>query len=77
MKRFAIVVTSLLLLACAGTPTPGGGANPGYPGVSRPASGAICVAPNQTCDRENRCCAGTTCMPEGRFGSLCRFPFPG
>jgi hypothetical protein len=69
MTRLGTVAASLALLAaCTATP-------PAPDPASR--AGAMCVRETQSCDRENRCCAESSCVHMGRYGSLCQRPAPG
>lgn len=74
IRTLTLAASALALLAaCAAPPTTGAGAS-ALAGVQR--AGPQCVAENQNCGRDASCCSGTVCMPSGRFGSLCRTPFP-
>jgi hypothetical protein len=75
IKRLCLVALSLALLhGCAAPPPASGTAQP-LPGVSpRMGSSAMCVGEEQPCSAQAHCCAGTSCVPLGRFGSVCRVP---
>jgi hypothetical protein len=73
-SRIALAALSLgLLYGCAAPSPPAASSG----ATLLPAAPAACVAENQACDATRRCCQGTVCVPTGRFGSLCRLPFPG
>jgi hypothetical protein len=77
-RRLAIACLALLGACSATPPAPDATAGGGLPGASpRAGSGAMCIAENQQCDREHRCCAESSCVAWGRFGSLCRRPSAG
>lgn len=79
MKRLMLAALPLLMLwGCAGPPSGMGGS--GATGVGagvRPATLPQCVRENETCGVQSGCCQGLVCVPSGRYGSLCRQPFPG
>jgi hypothetical protein len=82
MKRLAraALVPLVLLFGCAAPPAGGGGGSgtPASVGAAvRPAALPQCVAENQECDTRRHCCQGLVCEPTGRFGFLCRTPYPG
>ena len=81
MKRLALAVLPLLLLWGCAAPPSGGSAGSGAPAsvgaAARPAALPQCVPENQECDTRRHCCQGLVCQPSGKFGFLCRTPFPG
>lgn len=78
MTRSAIVAAALMLLAGCTTPGPQGPPPSGslLDAAGQPVRGPVCVGEAQPCSLEQRCCSGMSCVPYGRFGSLCRTPSP-